>query len=56
MADDKKELPKKKLTDSEKADWNNLLDFVNSKGYRGSKDLDRCDDSLAKSSMVLGKK
>lgn len=49
MIDDKKETNKKSLSASEKADWNSLLDFMNSKGYRGSKELDKGDDSLAKS-------
>lgn len=40
--------PPTKLTPDIKSDWNNFLDFVNSKGYRGNKDLDKRDTNLGR--------
>jgi len=49
MPDNKETTKKPTLSAAEKAEWNALLDFMNTKGLRGSKDLDKGDDTLAKS-------
>ena len=43
--------PPVKITSEQKMEWNKFLDFINSKGYRGNKDLDKRDTNLGKSLM-----
>lgn len=43
--------PPVKITPAHKAEWNKFLDFVNTKGFRGNKDLDKRDTNLGKSLM-----
>jgi hypothetical protein len=47
--------PSKQLTPQNMADWNKFLDWVRSKGFEGSKELDH-NEPLAKSLFVEYKK
>lgn len=39
------------ITPEYKAEWNKFLDFLNTKGYRGNKELDKRDTNLGKQLM-----
>lgn len=43
--------PPVNITPEQKSEWNKFLDFVNSKGFRGNKDLDKKDTNMGKSLM-----
>lgn len=43
--------PPTQITNAHKAEWNKFLDYLNTKGYRGNKELDRRDTNLGKGLM-----
>lgn len=46
----------REITPSERNDWNNFIDFVESKGLKGSEKLDKGSDALARSLFTEYKK